>query len=145
MGPPMPSNVVVSSRGEERVRSGHPWIYRADVADVRASAGDVVTVRNPRGRVLGQALYSDRSQIAIRMLSHGDPDPEPVPDLVRRRIEAAINFRRGLALNATAFRLIHGEGDLLPSLIVDQYADVLVVQAMSQGMDRMTPVIVDSL
>ena len=64
----MPPSVMISARGEERLRDGHPWIYRADVADVRARAGDVVLVRGPRSRALGHALYSDRSQIALRML-----------------------------------------------------------------------------
>jgi 23S rRNA (cytosine1962-C5)-methyltransferase len=49
---------VISARGEERVASGHPWIYRGDVADVRAAAGDIVIVRSPRGRTLGSAFYS---------------------------------------------------------------------------------------
>src|SRR5882672_11096167 len=62
----MVPTVVVSARGADRVEGGHPWIYRSDVADVRASAGDRVTVLAPRGRPLGQALFSDRSQIAIR-------------------------------------------------------------------------------
>lgn len=125
------------------MRGGHPWIYRGDVGEVRAVAGDVVTVKTARGRTLGQALYSDRSQIAVRMLAYGEP--EPFEMLLRRRIAAAVEFRRGLALNATAFRLLHGEGDLLPSLIVDQYGEVLVVQTLSQGMERLTPVIVDLL
>jgi pseudouridine/archaeosine synthase-like protein len=63
--------VVLSSRGEQRLRSGHPWIYRSDVGDVHAAAGDRVAVRNARGRTLGYAMYSDRSQIALRMLSYG--------------------------------------------------------------------------
>ena len=70
----MTPTVVISARGEERLRSGHPWIYRADVGDVHAAAGDVVVVRNPRGRALGHALFSDRSQIALRMLTYGDDD-----------------------------------------------------------------------
>src|SRR6185503_9560730 len=64
--------VMISSRGEERIASGHPWIYRADVADVRAEGGDIVLVRTPRGRPLGRALYSSQSQIALRMLSLGE-------------------------------------------------------------------------
>src|ERR1700680_1602730 len=63
--------VVISARGEERLRTGHPWIYRGDLADVRAAPGDVVLVRSPRSRPLGLALYSSRSQIAIRMLLSG--------------------------------------------------------------------------
>ena len=139
----MTPSVVISARGEDRLQSGHPWIYRADVADARAGAGDIVVVRNPRGRVLGQALYSDRSQIAIRMLTRGDHAADIA--LIRSRLEAAIRFRTTLAIDASAYRLVHGESDLLPSLIVDRYGDHLVVQTLSQGMDKLTPVIVEAL
>ena len=135
--------VIVSARGEERMRSGHPWIYRADVADAHAAAGDIVQVRNPRGRTLGSAFFSDRSQITLRVLSYGDAPADG--DLVRRRIEAAIAFRESLRIDATAYRLVHGEADLLPSLIVDRYGDYLVVQALSQAMDRLLPHVVDAL
>jgi 23S rRNA (cytosine1962-C5)-methyltransferase len=135
--------VVISSRGEERLRSGHPWIYRADVATVRAEAGDLAQIRGPRGRTLGSALYSDRSQIALRMLSYGEAPGDEA--LIRRRLEAAIAFRTSLAIDATAFRLVHGEADLLPSLIVDRYGDYLVVQALSQGMDRLMPAVTSML
>src|SRR5712692_3675365 len=135
--------VVVSPRGEERLRSGHPWIYRADVADVRAEAGEIVQVRSARGKTLGSALFSDQSQITLRMLSYGDQAADEA--LVRRRIETAIAFRASLHLDATAYRLVHGEADLLPSLIVDRYGDYLVVQALSQGMDRLVPHVVAAL
>src|SRR3954447_16337701 len=128
---------VISSRGEERLRGGHPWIYRADVADARAAAGDVVQVRSPRGQMLASALFSDRSQITLRVLSYGEQSADDA--LVRRRIEGAIAFRASLALDATAYRLVHGEADRLPSLIVDRYGDYLVVQALSQGVDRLLP------
>jgi 23S rRNA (cytosine1962-C5)-methyltransferase len=134
---------VISARGEERLRSGHPWIYRADVASVHAEAGELVQIRGPRGRTLGSALYSDRSQIALRMLSYGDARGDEA--LIRQRLEAAIAFRTSLALDATAFRLVHGEADLLPSLIVDRYGDYLVVQALSQGMDRLMPALTTML
>ena len=133
----MHPTVVISSRGEERLQSGHPWIYRADVANVHAGAGDIVQIRSPRGRTLGSALYSDRSQIALRLLSYGDAPADLA--LIRRRLESAIAYRRSLAIDATAYRLVHGEADLLPSLIVDRYGDYLVVQTLSQGMDRLLP------
>ena len=145
-------SVVISSRGEERLHDGHPWIYRADVADVRAQAGDVVLVRGPRARALGHALYSDRSQIALRMLAYTAAPGQDRGDvqldadaLIRRRIDAAVAFRDSLAIEATAYRLVHGEADLLPSLIVDRYGEYLVVQALSQGMDRRLPAIVVAL
>jgi 23S rRNA (cytosine1962-C5)-methyltransferase len=133
----------VSARGEQRLRGGHPWIYRTDVADVRGAGGDIVQVRSPRGQVVGSALFSDRSQIALRMLTHGEQPADAV--LVRKRLETAIAFRQSLGIDATAFRLVHGEADLLPSLIVDRYGDYLVVQALSQGMDRLLPSVVGAL
>jgi 23S rRNA (cytosine1962-C5)-methyltransferase len=139
----MNSSVTISARGEGRLRSGHPWIYRSDVAEVSAAAGEIVSVRNRRGQLLGQALYSDRSQIAVRMLTYGEMPADAA--LLRRRLETAIRFRSRLHIDATAFRLVHGEADLLPSLIVDRYGDYLVVQTLSQGMDRLIPVIVEAL
>jgi len=134
---------IVSARGEDRVRRGHPWIYRTDVIDVAADAGAVIDVLGPRHRFIGRALFSDKSQISLRMLTRND---EPVDDAFwRARIEAAIAFRTSLGIDATAYRLVHGEADLLPSLIVDCYADVLVVQALSQGIDRVLPDLVPML
>jgi len=141
--PVVTPTVVVSARGADRLNTGHPWIYRSDLGDVHADPGDVVIVRNPRGRQLGHALYSSRSQIALRLLAAGEEVVDEA--LVRRRIESAIAFRATLAIDATAFRLVHGESDRLPSLIVDRYGDHLVVQALSQGMDRLLPVVVSAL
>ena len=137
------SIVVVSARGEQRIRSGHPWIYRADVVHVEANGGDIVRVLGPRQRTLGSALFSDRSQITIRMLTTGDVVADET--LLRARLENAIRFRESLKLDATAWRLVHGEGDLLPSLVVDRYGDYLVLQALSQGMDRLLPAITSAL
>ena len=131
------ATVTISARGEQRIRAGHPWIYRADVVDVSATSGDIVEVIGPRHRRIGNALFSDRSQISIRMLTVGDA---PADELVlRARLERAIRFRESLNLDATAYRLVHGEADLLPSLVVDRYGDYLVVQTLSQGMDRLLP------
>ena len=139
-----PSPVAfVSPRAEQRLRSGHPWIYRSDVVDVDASGGDIVTVMGPRDHRLGQALFSDQSQITLRMMTHGDV---VMGDrLLAARIDAAIRFRESLAIDATAVRLVHGEADLLPSLVVDRYGDYLVLQTLSQGMDRLLPAVVDHL
>ncbi len=125
------------------MRSGHPWIYRSDLMDVAAAAGDRVIVHGRRGRVLGHALYSDKSQIALRMLTDGDAPADDA--LIAERIESALTFRDSLRIDATAYRLVHGEADRLPSLIVDRYGDYLVVQLLSQGADRLTPLVVSSL
>lgn len=142
-GVPAPFTIVVSARGEERIARGHPWVYRADLGEVRAEGGSIATVHSPRGRVLGQALYSDRSLIAVRMLTRGDEAANEA--LIRRRLQSAIGFRASLGIDASAYRLVHGESDLLPSLIIDRYGDYLVLQALSQGMDRLTPVVVSAL
>jgi len=135
--------VVISSRGEERIRNGHPWIYRSDVAKSDAEGGATVTVAGSRGRTVGQALYSDRSEIALRMLTRS---AEPAGrDLWRARLERAIAFREALRIDATACRLVHGEADLMPSLVVDRYGDYLVLQALSQGVDRLLPQITELL
>src|SRR4051812_20443048 len=136
--------VTISARGEERLRSGHPWIYRSDVKASTASAGDRVVVRSARGgKPLGSAFFSDRSQIAVRMLTRGDVPADDA--LIRRRIEDAVAFRRSLAIDATAYRLVHGEADLLPSVVVDRYGDYLVVQTLSQGADRVMPLVIATL
>lgn len=139
----MSSRVTISARGEERVRSGHPWIYRSDVTDVHAAGGEVVEVMGPRRRLLGRALFSDQSQIPIRMLTHGEIAVDGA--LIRKRLQQAIAFRASLGIDATAYRLVHGEADLLPSLIVDRYGEYLVVQALSQGMDRLLPEVIAML
>src|SRR4029079_1535949 len=91
-------------------------------------------------RTMGLAMYSSRSQIAIRMLVRGQVDGQAsVEAVLRQRIEAAIAFRRSLDIDATAYRLVHGEADLLPSLIVDRYENYLVIQTLSQAMDRLLP------
>jgi 23S rRNA (cytosine1962-C5)-methyltransferase len=138
-----PPSVIISSRGEQRVRAGHPWVYGADVVDVRAEGGEIVQVVGPRHRTIGQALYSDRSQIPIRMLTRGDVVADL--SLLRTRLQNAVRFRTSLDLDATAYRLVHAEADLLPSLVVDKYGDYLVAQALSQGMDRLLPSITEML
>jgi 23S rRNA (cytosine1962-C5)-methyltransferase len=129
--------VTINRRGEERIRSGHPWIYKSDVAKIDARGGDTVRVIGTRERSLGQALYSDRSEIALRFLTRNDTPANS--GLWRSRLSLAIQFRDALAIDATAYRLVHGEADLLPSLIVDRYGDYLVLQALSQGIDRLIP------
>jgi 23S rRNA (cytosine1962-C5)-methyltransferase len=138
----MNAAVTVSHHGEERIRGGHPWVYRSDIVAVESAAGgDVVRVLSGRGgrhRALGSAFFSDRSEIAIRMVAR--PDETVDDQFWRRRLAQALDYRRALTIEATdttAYRLVHGEGDLLPSLIVDRYGEYLVIQALSQATDRL--------
>jgi 23S rRNA (cytosine1962-C5)-methyltransferase len=142
---PVPASpvVVISRRGEERIRRGHPWIYRSDVLSATAAPGDLVAVVGGRDRRLGEALWSARSQIALRMMSVGDDAPGE--SVWRHRLAAAIAFRDLLHIDATTYRVVHGEADRLPSLVVDKYGDYLVVQALSQGTDRRLPELTQAL
>ncbi len=132
--------VRVTARGAERWVRGHPWIYRSDVAEGGSVAG-LVPVHDPRGRFIGQALYSPNSEIRLRLLERSD---RPVDGAWwRDRFAASASRRAGL--DATAYRLVHGEGDGLPSLVVDRYDRWLVVQLLSAGLETMREAIVDAL
>jgi 23S rRNA (cytosine1962-C5)-methyltransferase len=128
---------TINRRGEERVNNGHLWIYKSDVTEIHAQGGDMVRVNGSRGRVVGHALYSDRSEIALRMVTRAQEPPDL--NTWRERLRQAVHYRELLNIDATAYRLVHGEADLLPSLVVDRYGDYLVVQALSQGVDRALP------
>ncbi len=136
--------VRVSRKGADRVRSGHPWIFASDVTDRgQAAAGESVKVVDPKGDLLGVAHYSSASQICLRMLT---ARVEPVNRaFFLHRLAAALAHRRRVVAASDAYRLVHGEGDLLPALIVDRYGDHLVVQTLSQGMERAKAEIVDAL
>ena len=124
--------VVVSAKGAARWQGGHPWIYRTDVYDEPGDAPGIVMVTERRGRHLGQALYSPKSEIRLRLLTRGR---EPIDaDWWAARIGAAA-ARRG-AIAATAYRAVHAEGDALPSLVVDRYGPYVVAQLLSAGLER---------
>jgi len=132
----------VNKKGADRVRQGHLWIYRSDVVAVDAEGGSVVTVKDERGNFVGQALFSDSSQIALRFLTQNNEEIDR--DWWRRRIAEA-GRRRHISPETNAYRLIYSEGDLLPSLIVDRYADVLVMQTLSQGTDAVKSMLTELL
>jgi 23S rRNA (cytosine1962-C5)-methyltransferase len=132
---PFGPRAVVSIRGASRLKSGHVWIYRSDIASVsEAGQGALVSVYDERGHVLGSALYSTSSQIALRMLSE-----RPVADLaalIRERVRQAIAYREGLVRDTDAYRVVFSEADFLPGLIVDRYNDILSLHILTQAMDR---------
>jgi 23S rRNA (cytosine1962-C5)-methyltransferase len=137
--------VTITARGAERLRAGHPWIYQSDIRTSAAGPGDIVEVRSERGRPLGAAFWSSESQISLRFLG-----PDAVEDerrLFRDRLDAALAFRRALAIDATAWRAVNAEGDRLPGLIVDVYGEAgdrtVVVQALTQAIDRRLELVTD--
>jgi 23S rRNA (cytosine1962-C5)-methyltransferase len=138
------NEVRVSRKGAERVTSGHPWIFTSDVADRDgAQPGRPVKVADPRGRPLGTAHFSSSSQISLRMLSR--QVEEIGRDFFLRRLRAAEAHRRTVVRHSDAYRVVHGEADMLPALVVDRYGDYLVMQTLDQGMDAAKDVIASCL
>lgn len=132
--------VKVTPRGAERWVRGHPWIFRSDVTGGPDSAA-LVRVHDPRGRFIGQALYSPRSEIRLRLLERTDRTVDTA--WWSEQFRSAAGRRAGI--DATGYRLVHGEGDGLPSLVVDRYDRWLVVQLLSAGLETMRELIVPAL
>src|ERR1017187_2529089 len=129
--------ITVSARGATRLKSGHLWVYRSDLAKAgEVAPGAFVHVQDERGRKLGSALYSSSSQIAIRLLTSAVIAESQLQPLVRERIGRAVNFRKQFARDTDSCRVIFSEADLLPGLIIDKYNDVLSMQVVTQAFDR---------
>ena len=137
------NTATVTKRGADRVRHGHLWIYRSDVVNAEADGGSIVTVLDPHGNAIGQALYSDASQIALRFLTQITEAIDG--DWWRRRIREAAGRRKSIPADTNAYRLIYSEGDLLSSLIVDIYDDVFVLQTLSQGTEAVKTLLTEIL
>jgi 23S rRNA (cytosine1962-C5)-methyltransferase len=132
----MTTTITVTKRGMERARARNLWIYRSDVTQTgNAQGGEIARVEDSRGRLLGLALYSSRSQIALRFVTFKDEETDK--EFWRRRLAAAHNLREQVVTGATAYRLVYAESDLLPSLIIDRFNDSFVIQTLSQGMDAL--------
>jgi len=136
-------SVAISPRGVERLRSGHLWIYRSDVRSTQAEAGAVVRLVDERGNFQGRAFYSDKSQIAVRLLTREDRPIDRA--FFAERLRRAAAYRDLVVEDSQACRLVYSEADLLPSLIVDRYGDYLVMQTLSQGTERAKDILVEIL
>ena len=140
-----PTGVVTLARANEIAGTGHLWIYAGFVHAVRGQpvTGDLVDVVMPSGRFYARGLYNPASKIRVRILTFQE---EPItPAFWRERIAQAVRLRTRIASETTAYRLIYGEADRLPGLIVDRYDDVLVMQTLSSGMDRRKEMLADLL
>jgi 23S rRNA (cytosine1962-C5)-methyltransferase len=137
-------SAVVSNKGARRWVLGHPWIYRSDVVQRPDAEPGAVLVHDQRGRTIGWALWSPHSEISLRLLERDTRRPIDAA-WWRERIERAIARRAPLVGQATAYRLVHAEGDGCPSLVCDRYDRWLVVQLMSAGLERFRAEIVDAL
>ena len=134
----------MNRKAADRLASGHPWIFSSDVVDPgQAAAGDAVVVLGPAGKTLGTAHFSNSSQISLRLLSDRAETIDRAFYL--RRIQQAAAHRQRVVKDSDAYRLVHGEGDRLPGLIIDRYGDYFTVQTLDQGMDRAKSEIVSCL
>ncbi len=137
--------VVLRRHRDRRVRAGHLWVYEGEVEEVQGnpSPGGVVDVQSARGEFLGRGFFSPQSAIRVRLVTNQD---EPLDDaLLERRLRQAYALRERLRPEATAYRLVHSEGDLLPGLVVDRYNDLLVMQTLTVGMDIRKDVLAEIL
>ena len=149
----MSSFLRISRRAADRLRAGHLWVYRSDVEQSSGdlASGALVTVTDSREITLGTALYSSASLIAARLVSHSPAltREQYLADL-RSRLRAALNLRRELAPVTpanTAHRLVFSEADNLPGIVLDRYADLCILQLLTQGtaQDDVRSIVIDVL
>jgi 23S rRNA (cytosine1962-C5)-methyltransferase len=140
--------LVLKPGREKSLRRHHPWVFSGAVARIEGdpASGDTVEIRAATGKALAQAAYSPRSQIRARAWSF-DTAETVDQAFLRARLARALGLRAQLAAtrHTNALRLVHGESDGLPGLVVDRYADVLVAQLLSAGAERWREVILDAL
>ena len=139
------ARITLRGKGDHRILAGYLWVYAGEIADVKgsATAGDIVDVVTQVGRFCGRGMFNPHSKIRVRLLTFED---EPIDDAFwERRLKAAAALRRRIVSGTDAYRLIHGEADRLPGLVVDRYGDLLVMQTLSFGMDRRKELLADML
>ena len=138
------ATVTLRKTRETRVRGGHPWIYASEIEKVDGAFenGDIVDVADFRGKFIGRGFYNPQSQISLRILTRND---EPCDrGFFARRIQDAWDYRK-LLCDPMSCRLIFSESDFLPGLVVDKFADVLVLQSLSLGIERIKEMLCDLL
>jgi len=139
--------VILSRRGLERLRSGHVWVYRSDLrAPAELKGGEVVRLVDDRGWFAGKAFYGKQSQISVRLLTREDEAIDEA--FFARRLLQARALREATAPDPelrSASRVVHGEADLLPGLVVDRYADCFVVQTLIEATDARRELFADLL
>jgi len=132
-------------QGKERsLQRRHPWVFESSIAGGKADAGETVRVEAHDGQFLAWAAYSPQSMIRLRAWSFDEAERIDAA-LFARRIGTAVQLRQRLAIDSDAARLVHGEADGLPGLIVDRYGDTLCAQWLAVGVERWKPQIADAL
>lgn len=139
------AKVILSRNRSKRIEHGHPWVFKTEIETVEGdfNPGDIVDVVNSKGKFLGRGYINPKSQIVVRFLTE-NKDEVIDREFFKKRILAALKYRQSLEFHGS-FRVVYGESDFLPALIVDKFEDILVIQTLALGMDRFKPVIVDVL
>ena len=140
----MAKTVLIPGK-EKRVHTGHPWVFRSDIARVEGEylPGDIVDIVSSKGRFLARGYYNPNSQIALRIMTYREDEPVD-RSLIFRRIHDAVEYRRTFA-DMKSCRLVFAESDRMPALIVDAFGDVLVIQCLALGMEQFKQDVVDAL
>jgi 23S rRNA (cytosine1962-C5)-methyltransferase len=137
--------VLLKKPPQGSLRPGHPWVYKNQIQKIAdsVSPGDIVDVSTESGRILARGYWNPRSEISVRLMVR---DERPVDAaLVRSLLEKAVRFRERVVRDTDAYRVVNSEADGLPGLIVDRYADVLVVQFLTLGMEKMRDWVLEAL
>lgn len=134
---------TLTNRGANRVRAGHPWVYRSDIAAATGEAGDILGVVDRRGRFLARAFYNPGSEISLRIAERSDKVIDE--EWFFSRIRKASEYRESLGIEDDAFRLLHAEADGVPGLVVDRYGDYLVLQVGSAAVEKRLEWVVNAL
>jgi len=141
------AKIILEKGREQRILPGHPWVYRTEIARIAGTArpGDIVEVEDWRGKFVGKGFFNSSSMIAVRLLTQ--KDEEINADFWRQRIEQAWKYRQTVLseANTDSFRVIFGEADFLPGLIVDKFASCLAVQTLALGIDRVKNLLAEIL
>ena len=140
-----PARLVLRKNQDRRVRGGHPWVFSNEVAALEGEPadGDLVEVTDFRGAFLGRAYYNRRSLICARILTRGRDAIDA--EFFARRITRAVRFRESVLPGARALRLVYGESDQLPGLVVDRYGDQLAVQILTLGIEARAELVREAL
>ena len=138
--------VVTLKKGEGRfLKSGGLWVYDNEIATIMGSFvnGDIVLVHDFDGYPMGRGFINTNSKITVRMLTR-DEHKEINEEFLRQRVRDAWEYRKKI-VDTGSCRVIFGEADFLPGLVVDKFSDVLVVQSLALGIDRLKGTIIDAL
>ncbi|HCL49914.1 MAG TPA: rRNA large subunit methyltransferase I, partial [Clostridiaceae bacterium] len=129
------AKIILKDNRISKAELGHPWVYRNEIQKYEGAIkpGDIISVYNSRGKFIGKGYINPQSKITVRILTR-DENEEINEDFFRRKITAAWEYRKKL-IETTCCRVVFGEADFIPALIVDKYSDYLVVQTLSLGID----------